>query len=219
MQDAARARAWRATLYAMPTRGQHPFNAAATTGFAQESDLIRRAQDGDRAAFEQLVHLHADRLHAVVLRISGDRHDAEEIVQEAFLRAWRGLGRFQGHSQFFTWLYRIGVNEAKRYHERRSARSADSRLDDAPRELPDERQAPHVRAEAHDLRRALEEAILALPIDYRMPLVLRDVEGLSTADACAVMELSEAAFKSRLHRARLAVRSAVEDLVTQKDDR
>jgi RNA polymerase sigma-70 factor (ECF subfamily) len=186
---------------------------------AQESDFVRRAKAGDRGAFEQLVHLHADRLHAVVLRISGDRHDAEEIVQEAFLRAWRGIGRFQGHSQFFTWLYRIGVNEAKRYHERRSARSADTRLDDAPRELPDERQAPHLRAEERDLRRALEQAILALPMEYRMPLVLRDVEGLSTADASAVMELSEAAFKSRLHRARLAVRSAVEDLVAQEDDR
>ena len=85
--------------------------------------------------------------------------------------------------------------------------------------MPDEREAPHVRAEVHDLRRALEEAILALPMEYRMPLVLRDVEGLSTADACAVMELSEAAFKSRLHRARLAVRSAVEGLVAKEDER
>lgn len=203
----------------MPIRGQHPTDAAASASSARESDLVRRAQAGDRGAFEQLVHLHADRLHAVVLRISGDRHDAEEIVQETFLRAWRSVGRFRGNSQFFTWLYRIGVNEAKRHLERLRLRTVDAPLDDAPKEVPDERQAPHVRAEAHDLRRALEEAILALPMDYRMPLVLRDVEGLSTADAAAVMELNEAAFKSRLHRARLAVRSAVETLVALKDDR
>jgi RNA polymerase sigma-70 factor (ECF subfamily) len=70
----------------------------------------------------------------------------------------------------------------------------------------------------HELRRALERAILALPLDHRMPLVLRDVEGLSTAQAAAVMELGEAAFKSRLHRARMAVREAVEDYVAQGDD-
>ena len=207
----------RGTLYAMPIRGQRPPQTVSSAATAQEG-LVRRAQAGDRGAFEQLVHLHADRLYAVVLRLCGDPHDAEEIVQEAFLRAWRGLARFQRHSQFFTWLYRIGVNEAKRHHEQRAARSADARLDDTSRELPDERQAPHVRAEVHDLRRALEQAILALPMDYRMPLVLRDVEGLSTADACAVMDLNEAAFKSRLHRARLAVRSAVEGLVAQEDE-
>jgi RNA polymerase sigma-70 factor, ECF subfamily len=80
------------------------------------------------------------------------------------------------------------------------------------------RAGPQVRAEAHELRRALEAAILALPLDYRMPLVLRDVEGLSTAQAAAVMELGEAAFKSRLHRARFAVRSAVEDLVPEEKE-
>ena len=201
----------------MPIRGQHRPDKAASADTEQESDFVQRAQAGDRGAFEQLVHLYADRLHAVVLRISGDPHDAEEIVQEAFLRAWRGLARFHGESRFFTWLYRIGVNEAKRHHERRAVRNADTRLDETSREVPDEREAPHVRAEAQDLRRALEEAILALPMDYRMPLVLRDIEGLSTADACAVMELSEPAFKSRLHRARLAVRAAVEELVTQED--
>jgi RNA polymerase sigma-70 factor (ECF subfamily) len=181
----------------------------------EESQLVARARAGDRHAFEGLVRLHADRLHAVVLRVTGDRYEAEEVVQETFLRAWRNLGRFEGRSRFFTWLYRIGINEARRSQERRGARPAP--LEDAPAEIADEREAPHVRAEAHDLHHALEAAILALPLDYRMPLVLRDVEGFSTAEAAAVMELGEAAFKSRLHRARLAVRSAVEELVSQED--
>jgi RNA polymerase sigma-70 factor (ECF subfamily) len=183
----------------------------------EDSRLVARARAGDRHAFEGLVRLHADRLHAVVLRVTGDRYEAEEVVQETFLRAWRNLGRYEGRSRFFTWLYRIGINEARRSQERRGARPAPAALEDAPGEIADEREAPHVRAEARDLHHALDAAILALPLEYRMPLVLRDVEGFSTAEAAAVMELGEAAFKSRLHRARLAVRSAVEDLVSQED--
>jgi RNA polymerase sigma-70 factor (ECF subfamily) len=189
-----------------------------TAGTDAEAQLVRTAQEGNREAFEQLVRLHADRLYAVVIRVVGDRHEAEEVVQETFLRAWRSLGRFEGRSQFFTWLYRIGVNEAKRTHERRGARPASAPLDDAPGQAADERLAPHARAEAQDLRHALEAAIMELPMDYRMPLVLRDIEGLSTAEAARVMDLGEAAFKSRLHRARLAVRAAVEELVTEEDD-
>jgi RNA polymerase sigma-70 factor (ECF subfamily) len=186
-------------------------------GTDREADLVSRARRGDRNAFEQLVLLHADRLYAVVLRVSGDRDEAEEVVQETFLRAWRNVSRFEGRSQFFTWLYRIGVNEARRSHERRGARPRSAPLADAASDVPDERQAPHARAQAQELRLALEQAILALPLDYRMPLVLRDVEGLSTAQAAAVMELSEAAFKSRLHRARLSVRAAVEGYVAEED--
>lgn len=74
--------------------------------------LVARAQAGDAGAFEQLVRVHADRLHAVVQRLVNDEHEAQEVTQETFLRAWRGLGGFKGDAQFFTWLYRIGVNEA-----------------------------------------------------------------------------------------------------------
>ena len=175
-----------------------------TAGTGGEGDLVARARDGDRDAFEQLVVRHADRLFAVVLRACASRDEAEEVVQETFLRAWRSLDRFEGRSQFFTWLYRIGVNEARRSAERRRARPRSAPLADAADEIPDESDAPH--------------AILALPLDYQMPLVLRDVEGLSTAEAAAVMELGEAAFKSRLHRARMAVRAAVEDYALQEDD-
>jgi len=195
-----------------------PAGRAVTAGTDAEAHLVRTAQSGDRDAFEQLVRLHADRLYAVVIRVVGDRHEAEEVVQETFLRAWRSLGRFEGRSQFFTWLYRIGVNEAKRTYERRGARPASTPLEEAPGQAADERHTPHARAEAQDLRQALEAAIMELPMDYRMPLVLRDIEGLSTTQAAAVMDLGEAAFKSRLHRARLAVRAAVEELVTQEHD-
>lgn len=177
-----------------------------------DRELVARAQDGDRAAFEALVRRYADRLHAVVLRYVADADEAEEVTQEAFLRAWRGIGRFEGRSQFFTWLYRIGINEAKRRAARRPPAGAVVSLDDdAVGEAPDWSEAPELRAEQSELRRVLEQAVRALPLDYRTPLVLRDIEGLSTREAAAIMDLGEAAFKSRLHRARLSVRRAIDD--------
>jgi RNA polymerase sigma-70 factor, ECF subfamily len=184
----------------------------ATPATAREQELVERARGGDRSAFEELVRRHADRLYAVVLRFIGDADEAEEVTQEAFLRAWRSIDRFRGHSQFFTWLYRIGINEAKRRAHRSPAAGAVTPLEDSPLEdAPDWSDAPELRAEQHDLRDVLERAVRALPVDYRTPLILRDIEGLSTQQAAEVMELGEAAFKSRLHRARLAVRRAVDE--------
>jgi RNA polymerase sigma-70 factor, ECF subfamily len=182
-----------------------------------EAALVERAQEGDRAAFEELVRRHADRLYAVIVRFVADGAEAEEVTQEAFLRAWRSIDRFEGRSRFFTWLYRIGINEAKRRAAHRPSAKLVS-LDDEPiPEAPDWSEAPEIRARQKDLRRVLEEAIRALPIDYRAPLILRDVEGLSTQEAAEVMELGEAAFKSRLHRARLAVRRALDEYYLGED--
>jgi len=177
-----------------------------------EAVLVERARSRDRLAFEELVRRHADRLYAVVLRFLGDPADAEEVTQETFLRAWRGIDRFQGRSQFFTWLYRIGLNEAKRLGIRKPPAGKVRSLEDEPiPEAPDWSEAPEVRVGQGEIRRVLEGAIRALPIEYRAPLVLRDIEGLSTKDAADLMDLGEAAFKSRLHRARLAVRRSLDE--------
>ena len=184
---------------------------SAPVAKSNERQLVERAQAGDRLAFEELVRRHADRLYAVVLRFVADAAEAEEVTQEAFLRAWRSIDRFEFRSQFFTWLYRIGINEAKRRAERGPAADTVASIKDSPIEdAPDWSEAPQFRAEQGQLRRVLEDAVRALPLDYRAPLILRDVEGLTTQEAAEVMELSEAAFKSRLHRARLAVRRAVD---------
>ncbi|MGH2952076.1 MAG: RNA polymerase sigma factor [Solirubrobacterales bacterium] len=175
-----------------------------------EAVLVDRAQRGDRGAFEELVRRHADRLYAVVLRFVADGEEAQEVTQDAFLRAWRNIGQFEGRSRFFTWLYRIGINEAKRRLGRRPPASVVS-LDDEPiPEAPDWSEAPETRIAQADLRALLEQAIRALPLEYRAPIILRDVEGLTTREAAEVMDIGEAAFKSRLHRARLAVRRALD---------
>lgn len=184
-----------------------------------ERSLVQSARGGDRHAFEELVRRHADRLYAVVLRFVADADEAEEVTQEAFLRAWRSIGRFEGRSQFFTWLYRIGINEAKRRAERRPPAGVVSSIEDSPTDdPPDWSEAPEFRAEQADVRAALERAVRSLPLDYRAPLVLRDVEGLSTREAAAAMGLREAAFKSRLHRARLAVRQALDEYFVEGAD-
>jgi RNA polymerase sigma-70 factor, ECF subfamily len=160
-------------------------------------------------AFEELVRRHAEGLHRVVSRLVASRAEAEEVTQEAFLRAWRGIERFHGDARFFTWLYRIGVNEARRRNERRPADVASGLGHPGAGEVPDVRADLDERDLSRDLRAALEEAVRALPFEYRAPLILRDVEGLTTAEAADVLGLGEAAFKSRLHRARLAVREAI----------
>ncbi len=184
---------------------------AERTPADRDAALVARAQEGDRLAFEELVRLHADRLHAVVLRTVSDPHEAEEATQEAFLRAWRSIGRFKGDAQFFTWLYRIGVNEGHRISARRSSRQPVASLDALIVEPADPSPGPAAATEHRDLRAALEAAITGLEPRYRAPLVLRDVEGFSTTEAAQAMGLGEAAFKSRLHRARLVVRAHVED--------
>jgi len=186
---------------------------------AEERALVARARAGDRSSYERLVRLHADRLYAVVLRCCATEADAEEATQEAFLRAWRHLGRFRGDARFFTWLYRIGVNEARRISERRPRPGTVVSVEDRPiDEMADERPAPQLQAEAAELRGLLEEAIRGLPEPHRVAVVLRDVEGLSTSEAAEALGLREAAFKSRLHRGRLALRARVAPYVLDEDE-
>lgn len=181
-----------------------------------DDPLVIRAQAGDRAAFDELVKRHADRLYGLVAGMLGPGHEAEEVVQETFLRAWKSIDRFKGRSQFYTWLYRIGTNEANRRgaqvsrHRLRTAFSVDE--EDGP-ELAADGHDPVRSAQLSELRLGIARAVADLPADQREAIVLRDMNGLSTRESAAVMELGEAAFKSKLHRARLKVRSAVADLV------
>ena len=151
---------------------------------------------------------HADPLVASLRRYGLDDPEAGEVAQETFLRAWRGLDRFEGRSSFFTWLYRIGFNEAHRRLARRPAGGTvvSSELHPVD-QIEDARPGPAARAESDELRETLRRALRELPSELRAPVVLRDVEGLSTRQAAGILDLGEPAFKSRLHRGRMALRA------------
>jgi RNA polymerase sigma-70 factor, ECF subfamily len=180
---------------------------ASGVGTSSDDALVARARDGDMAAFEELVMRHADRLYGSLRRFGLDDAEAQEVAQETFLRAWRGLKSFRGDARFFTWLYRIGFNEAQRRLARRPGASVVPGGDEALETVADAAPGPAAEAEIGELREALVRALGDLPVDLRAPVVLRDVEGLSTREAASVLELSEAAFKSRLHRGRMALRN------------
>src|SRR5215831_5086716 len=177
-----------------------------------ESSLIARAKAGDPVAFEQLSSAYADRIFMLLLRLLGDRGDAEDIAQEVMLRAWRAIGRFRGQSSYFTWLYRIAVNEANRALEKGARRPPSVPLGADELQLPaPAADDPARQAENSELRRALARALAGLPPALRTAIVLRDVEGFSTQEAAEIAGVSQAAFKSRLHQARLRVRAAIGD--------
>jgi RNA polymerase sigma-70 factor (ECF subfamily) len=172
-----------------------------------EETLVERAAGGDMAAFEELVMRHADRLFASLRRFGLDDAEAQEVAQETFLRAWRSLPRFERRSRFFTWLYRIGFNEAQRRLAKRPSAGMTACSDQPQLEaLADERPGPAEQAEAQELRATLQRALRELPVELRAPVVLRDIEGFSTREAASMLDLGEPAFKSRLHRGRMALR-------------
>jgi RNA polymerase sigma-70 factor (ECF subfamily) len=187
--------------------------AAATS----ELELIRSARAGDQDAFAELVVIHADRISGALRRFGLDASEADEVAQEVFLRAWRGLARFEERALFSTWLYRIGFNEA----QRRLARRAPPRGELAPdREdpvvsLPEAQHlGPEARALNHEFEQTLEQALAQLPHEWRAAVVLRDIEGLSTQEAAQVVGARQGAFKSRLHRGRLQLRAILEPYLT-----
>jgi RNA polymerase sigma-70 factor (ECF subfamily) len=184
----------------------------ATEPPATEAALLARARAGDVDAFEELSGAYADRLFMLLLRLLGDPDEAGEVAQEVMVRAWRGITRFQGRSSYFTWLYRIAVNEANRALAKRDRRPASVPLGPHELQLPTSpADDPPRQAENNELRRALASALATLPAPLRTAIVLRDVEGFSTQQAAEIAGVSQAAFKSRLHQARLQVRAAIGD--------
>jgi RNA polymerase sigma-70 factor, ECF subfamily len=178
------------------------------------TELVAAAKDGDRDAFDELVRVtHAD-TYTLAYRLTGDEEDARDVVQEAYLRAYRGLKRFRGDAQFSTWMYRITANCAAT-HLGRHSRHRHDELDEADAVVdthPD--RDPQLRADADDLRGRLRLALDSLPPRLRVVVVLRDVYDLPHESIAAELGISESAAKVRLHRARNKLR---EQLFPRRD--
>jgi RNA polymerase sigma-70 factor (ECF subfamily) len=177
-----------------------------------EEGLVARAQGGDQAAFNELAGRYSTRLRRTLYRITRDCDAAYDAVQEALMRAWQHIGRFEGRSRFYTWLTRIGINEA--YRGLRGRTDEPLELDDPDlvgERVPDWGNRPDQVFESREFLGAVEKALGELPVDYRTAVTLRDVEGLSTAEAAEALEIGERALKSRLHRGRMALRAKLDD--------
>ena len=184
---------------------------------SDELALVEAAKAGDMGAFEELVRRYDRNVFRIAQHITQNREDAEDVVQEAFLKAYGNLGQFQGQSKFYTWLVRIAVNEAlMKLRRRRPERTVsldqdvETGEDTIPREVADWSPNPEQQYNQAELREILTKTIQGLPSSFRTVFVLRDVEGLSTEETAEALELSIPAVKSRLLRARLQLRDRLE---------
>lgn len=182
-----------------------------------EQQLVTRAKSGDFDAFNSLINMHKGRIFALAARMTGNDQDAEDIVQDTFLKAIDKIDQFRGESSFGTWLYSIALNESRAAMARQkhtdlaqieeylpSGDLHDSDSADANRLF--DWDDPHKALENEELRRIIDELIAALPYKYRAAFVLRYQEELPIKEVAAIINESEAATKSRVLRARLALR-------------
>jgi len=176
-------------------------------------EIVRRVRAGDSALFEILMRRHNQKVYRAVRAVVKEESEAEDVMQQAYLNAFTHLDQFEERSQFSTWLIRISLNEA--FGRRRKMRQYESMAQpssDSDREknaLISPQADPERQAYAQELRRVLESAVDTLPETYRTVFMLRDIEGLSTSEAAAGLGLGDEAVKTRLHRARAMIRSAV----------
>lgn len=180
-----------------------------------ESILVAEAKGGSPAAFEQLVERYGARVFRLAQRIASSREDAEEIVQDAFVKAFKNISQFRGDSRFYTWLVRITVNEG--LMKVRGRRQRVVSIDDPgteertlPREIEDWGPTPEQRYSQQELRNILSTTIGQLAPRYRMVFHLRDVQGYSTKQTARALDVSQGVVKSRLRRARLKLRDSLD---------
>jgi RNA polymerase sigma-70 factor (ECF subfamily) len=197
-----------------PSRARAPADPAAREA---ERALLAALRAGDDAAYEQLVREHGAHLLAVARRLLGDGEDARDAVQEAFVSAFRAIGSFAGDAKLSTWLHRIAVNAALmklRTRRRKPEQPIDDLLPtfeaDGHRRDPGGPWQPAERLERRETRKLVRDAISRLPESYRTVLVLRDIEELDTAEVAELLGVNAGVVKTRLHRARQALRTLLD---------
>jgi RNA polymerase sigma-70 factor, ECF subfamily len=178
-----------------------------------ESALVARAQAGDAQAFTELVNHYERKIYRLAKHITQNDEDAEDVLQETFLKAYEHLDTFQGNSKFYTWIVRIGVNEAlMKLRKRKGDRTVpldepvDTGEEMVAREIAVWEDNPEDRYSREEMREILDRAVESLKPDFRTVFVLRDIEEMSTEETAESLGISVPAVKSRLLRARLALR-------------
>ncbi|HET9251502.1 MAG TPA: RNA polymerase sigma factor [Candidatus Eisenbacteria bacterium] len=187
-----------------------PSNPGVKTQHEAEALLLERCRKGDTLAFRALVEAHQDRAYALALRIVRTSQDAEEVAQDAFVRAWRSIGEFRGDAAFGTWLHRIVVRRALDRAETLRARSAREveRDDDSPDRLDSQGSAHGSEAASSPLSRRLARLLASLPPVQRAALSLHYYEDRSVSEIAALLEMPEGTVKTHMSRARAALRQA-----------
>ncbi len=184
----------------------------ATRAATREQDLVAQARAGDHAAFAELVHRHEGRVYTLASKMLHDPAAAEDVLQETFIGALRGLAQFRGEASFATWLYRIAYNATlMKLRQSVPTVSLDDAIEgeerDIPRELTDWSQDPEGVLLNQEARDEMQAAMDRLSAPLRAVFILRDVDGLSTEETAEVLGISVAAAKVRLHRARMILRN------------
>jgi len=193
----------------------------------EDSELVRRAQQGDEVAFRQLVERHQRRAFAIAIGLVRDENDAREIVQEAFFRVYRSLERFKGGSSFFTWLYRIVTNLSIDLMRKPARREAE--LFDNPTVADDAEAFPFVSridgadpldvVRRQEIAERINEALEALPAYHRSVILMREIEGMSYQQMADAMQVSKGTIMSRLFHARQKLQRALADCYREQQGR
>jgi RNA polymerase sigma-70 factor (ECF subfamily) len=200
---------------------------ARVAGYRALTDdaLVGLAQGGRTAAFDELMTRYAEKVHRLTFKVLRHEEDAEDALQEAFLSAYRNLSKFKGNSAFSTWLYRVAMNAAlMRLRKRREGmvsleQPAEQEESQVTMQLADWGRTPPEELINDELRETLERAVDSLPEELSQVFLLREVEGLSNAEAADILEISVPAVKSRLHRARVALRDELNRYLSDRAGR
>jgi RNA polymerase sigma-70 factor (ECF subfamily) len=182
-----------------------------------DAELVARWQEGDAEAFEALVRRHQGRVYRLLCRMLGSREEAEDVTQEAFLSLHRHGHRFRGDALFSTFVYRVAANAAlnrRRTLGRRRARERKlANQQAAGSDLPEAPRSPEAEAEGTEVQVEVQRALLELPEDLRVAIVLYDIEGVAYGEIARALDIPEGTVKSRIHRARRALRDRLRSLM------